>query len=295
MPDTPQIFDRALLARRRARALRHPPDGIDFLLARAAEDLAERLGAVARSFPLALDLNSHTGRLADMLAASGKAETVLRSERLPALLRPEDIGVVCDEEALPFGDAHLDLVVSALSLHLVNDLPGTLAQIRRALRPDGLFMASLFGGDTLNELRQAVMAAEIEIHEGASPRVAPFADVRSLGGLLQRAGFALPVIDRDVITVRYPSAIALIYELRAMGAGNVLTERSRRPMTRHLFLRTAEIYGERFADPDGRIRATFEFVTLSGWAPHESQPQPLRPGSATVSLADVLGSKKPEV
>ncbi|MCC2110658.1 MAG: methyltransferase domain-containing protein [Hyphomicrobiales bacterium] len=292
MPDTPQIFDRALLSQRRARAIRNVPEGIEFLLDRAVDDLAERLAAVSRSFPSALDLNSHTGAIADMLAASGKADGILRSERLPALLRPGDIGVVCDEEALPFADASLDLVVSALSLHLVNDLPGALVQIRRALKPDGLFMAVLFGGDTLNELRQAAMAAEIEVYDGASPRVAPFADVRSLGALLQRAGFALPVVDRDIVTVRYPSAIALAYELRAMGAGNILTERSRRPMTRHLFMRIAEIYGERFSDPDGRVRATFEFVSLSGWAPHESQPKPLRPGTAKVSLADVLGSKR---
>ena len=292
MQHAPRIFDRALLAQRRLRATRDPPDGITFLLEHAVEDLAERLATIQRHFPLALDLHGHTGLCADMLAASGKTDVVIRSERLPGFLRRGDIGLVCDEEALPFADRRLDLIVSALSLHLVNDLPGTLVQIRRALKPDGLFMAVLPGGETLTELRQAAMAAETETRAGASPRVAPFADIASLGSLMQRAGFALPVIDRDILTVRYDSAIALAHELRAMGAGNVLVERSRRPMTRQLFMRIAEIYGERFSDPDGRVRASFEFISLLGWAPHEDQPRPLRPGSATVSLADILGRSK---
>ena len=200
--------------------------------------------------------------------------------------------VVADEEALPFRDASLDLVVSALALQFVNDLPGTLVQIRRALKPDGLFLAALVGGETLTELRQAFAAAESEVEGGVSPRVAPFADVRDLGALLQRAGFALPVTDIDRLTVRYDSPFALMHDLRRMGATNALIERRRTPLRRATLLRMAEIYAERFADPDGRVRATFEIVWLSGWAPHPSQQQPLKPGSAQARLADALGTRE---
>ena len=190
-----------------------------------------------------------------------------------------------------FADGSLDLVVSALALQFVNDLPGTLIQIRRALKPDGLFMAALIGGDTLTELRQAFAAAESEIEGGVSPRVAPFADVRELGALLQRAGFALPVTDVDRLTVRYATVFALMHDLRRMGATNALIERRRVPLRRATLKRMAEIYAERFADADGRMRATFEIVWLSGWAPHESQQQPLKPGSAARRLADALGAQ----
>ena len=198
--------------------------------------------------------------------------------------------MAADEEALPFGDASLDLVVSALALQFVNDLPGTLVQIRRALKPDGLFLAALIGGDTLTELRQAFAAAEAEIEDGISPHVAPFADLRELGTLLQRAGFALPVTDIDRLTVRYASPFALMHDLRRMGASNALVERRRAPLRRATLMRMAEIYAEKFADADGRIRATFEIVWLSGWAPHASQQQPLKPGSAQHRLADALGT-----
>ena len=198
--------------------------------------------------------------------------------------------VAADEEALPFADASLDLVVSALALQGVNDLPGVLVQIRRALKPDGLFMAALFGGDTLSELRQSFAQAEAEIEGGASPRVAPFADVRAMGALLQRAGFALPVTDTERITVRYASLLSLLRDLRRMGATNALAERRRLPLRRATLLRAMEIYGERFADPDGKVRATFEIVWVSGWAPDASQQQPLRPGSAKTRLADALGA-----
>ena len=200
--------------------------------------------------------------------------------------------VAADEEALPFADGSLDLVVSALSLQFVNDLPGTLIQIRRALKPDGLLLAALIGGDSLSELREAFAAAESEIEGGVSPRVAPFADVRELGALLQRAGFALPVVDTDRLTVRYDSVFDLMRELRRMGATNILSERRRTPLKRATLERMADIYGERFTDPDGRLRATFEIVWLSGWAPHESQQQPLKPGSAAHRLADALGTKE---
>jgi SAM-dependent methyltransferase len=181
-------------------------------------------------------------------------------------------------------------VVSALALQFVNDLPGTLIQIRRALKPDGLFLAALAGGDTLTELRQAFAAAEAEIEGGISPHIAPFADLRELGALLQRAGFALPVTDVDRLTVRYVSPFALMEDLRRMGASNPLIERRRRPLKRATLNRVADIYCERFADGDGRIRATFEIVWLSGWAPHEGQQQPLKPGSAKRRLADALGT-----
>ena len=192
----------------------------------------------------------------------------------------------------PFAEASLDLVVSALALQWVNDLPGTLVQIRRALKPDGLLMAAMLGGDTLIELREAFASAESEIEGGLSPRVAPFADLRELGALMQRAGFALPVVDSDRLTVRYESAFALMRDLRAMGATNVLAERRRAPLRRATLMRMAEIYAERFADADGRVRATFEIVWLSGWSPHESQQKPLKPGSASQRLADALGAKE---
>jgi SAM-dependent methyltransferase len=221
------------------------------------------------------------------LAASGKVGFVVRTAEQAG---DHVLAVVADEEALPFGDGALDLVVSGLALQFVNDLPGTLIQVRRALRPDGLLLAALAGGDTLTELRQAFAAAEAEIEEGISPRIAPFTDVRELGALLQRAGFALPVTDVDRVTVRYASPLALMHDLRRMGATNALIERSRRPLKRATLRRMIEIYAERFADRDGRIRATFEIVWLSGWAPHPSQQKPLAPGSARQRLADALGT-----
>ncbi len=188
--------------------------------------------------------------------------------------------IVADEEALPFGDGTLDLVVSALALQFVNDLPGTLVQVRRALKPDGLFLAALIGGETLTELRQSFAAAESEVEGGASPHVAPFVDLRDLGALLQRAGFALPVTDVDRLTVRYDSVFGLMRDLRRMGATNALHARRRTPLKRATLMRMAEIYAERFSDNDGRVRATFEIIWLSGWAPHPGQQQPLKPGTA---------------
>jgi SAM-dependent methyltransferase len=196
-------------------------------------------------------------------------------------------------EPLPFRPESLELVVSALGFQFVNDLPGILAQIRRALRPDGLLLVAMVGGDTLTELRQSFAAAETECESGVSPRVAPFADVREVGGLLQRAGFALPVTDVDRLVVRYDSAFELMHDLRRMGATNVLVERRRIPTRRATMLRMAQLYAENFADPDGRIRATFDVIWLSGWAPHESQQQPLQPGSAKASLAEAVAKTKP--
>jgi SAM-dependent methyltransferase len=270
----PVIFDRRLLRARLARAAAVGP--ATFLLDRVADDIAERLSAVLRTFDIAVDLGTATDAV--RRAVAGRVGTVA--------------AVVADEEALPFRDASLDLVVSALALQFVNDLPGTLIQIRRALRPDGLFLAAMVGGDSLAELRAAFAEAEAEVEGGVSPRVAPFADLRDLGALLQRAGFALPVTDVDRITVRYASPLALMHDLRRMGAGNALTERRRTPLRRATLRRLLEIYAGRFADPDGRIRATFEIVWLSGWAPHQSQQQPVAPGSAKTRLADALRTQE---
>ena len=292
----PLVFDRRRQRAYRRRAATLGPS--TFLIERVAEDLSDRLATVLRRFECAVDLGTPIDAVRRALAASGKVGTIIAAGALagdPAVSRHrarETLVVAADEEALPFRDASLDLVVSALALQFVNDLPGTLIQIRRALKPDGLLLAALAGGDTLTELRQAFAAAEAEIEDGISPRVVPFSDVRDMGGLLQRAGFALPVTDVDRVTVRYASPISLMHDLRRMGATNALLERSRRPLRRATLMRMMEIYAERFADRDGRIRATFEIVWLSGWAPHESQQKPLAPGSARQRLADVLGTKE---
>ena len=286
MSGPPRLFDRALLDRRRSRALAAANDGADFLLAAVADDIAERLAAVQRRFALAADIGSLLPLVAERLKAGGQVDRVVRLDRLPQT-RPD---IVADQEALPLAAASIDLAVSALALHWADDLPGVLAQIRAALKPDGLFLAALLGGETLTELRQSLAAAEAEVRGGAAPRVSPFAELRTLGALLQRAGFALPVIDQDRRTVRYASALHLMRDLRAMGATNVLVERDRRPLPRRALLRAAAIYAERFSDPDGRVRATFDVISLSGWAPHESQQKPLKPGSARARLADALST-----
>ena len=278
-PSTPpRIFDRALLQRRirKARAGAAP----DFLLARAADDLLDRLQTVMRPFPRALDLGAPADHFARAIIASGRAEP-LSAGRFGGV-------VIADEEALPFAPASFDLVVSGMALHWVNDLPGVFAQVRRILAPDGLFIACLPGGASLVELRAALAQAEEEILGGASPRVSPFVDVRDMGGLLQRAGFALPVSDIDSFTLRYDSLFALMADVRAMGAANVLTQRAKKPLRRDMLMRAAQIYAERFSDPDGRVRASFEIVWLSGWAPHESQQKPAQPGSATARLEDAI-------
>jgi SAM-dependent methyltransferase len=264
----PVLFDRALLIARQARALRQGP--ATFLLDRVAEDMAERLSAVMRDFTDAADVWTPGEGLR------------LAEARIRSLTRVAPADSL--QEILNFAPQSLDLVLSALALQFANDLPGVLAQIRRALRPDGLLLAAMIGGDTLTELRQSFAAAEAECEGGASPRVAPFADLRDVGALLQRAGLALPVTDVDRVVVRYANAFTLMQDLRRMGASNVLIERRRTPSRRTTLLRMAQIYGERFADADGRIRATFDVIWLSGWAPHDSQPKPLKPGSATASL-----------
>ena len=292
MAESPLIFDRALLRQRRRRAAVLGP--ATFLLDRLADDLADRLAAVLRRFELAADLGTPGDAVRAAIARLGSIGKIVAADTLPEVSRMAPV-VVADEEALPFGAEKLDLVVSALALQFVNDLPGTLVQIRRALKPDGLFLGALLGGDTLTELRQSFAVAESEIEGGVSPRVAPFADLRDLGALLQRAGFALPVTDVDRLTVRYETVFALMHDLRRMGATNNLLARRRTPLKRATLFRMAEIYGERFADADGRLRATFEIVWLSGWAPHPDQQQPLRPGSAQARLADALGAREIKV
>lgn len=285
-------FERDLIVRRRNRYACDAGEQ-DFLLQRVGEDIAERLQIVQRDFPTVLNLGAFNGAISRQIRGLGNIGLVIDAEASASLLALcEGPGVVCDEEALPFGGGALDLVVSGLSLQLVNDLPGTFVQIRHALKPDGLFLAALLGGETLKELRQAWLVAEADLLGGASPRVAPFVDVRALGALAQRAGFALPVADSETVTVTYSSPLSLMQELRSMAASNMLSGRSSVPVTRALLQRACETYIDLFAMEDGRIPATFEILTLTAWVPDESQPKPLRPGSAEVSLASVLGKKQ---
>jgi SAM-dependent methyltransferase len=281
------IIDTSLWLARKRRALAHPVNGADFLMRRAAEDLADRLGAVEREFGKAAVLFSQTPAAACVLVESGKVLETIRVEADAAFLDGEP-GLFAPLETVPFEPESLDLVVSLLSLQAMNDIPGMLVQIRRALRPDGLFLGAFFGAGTLSELRESLLAAETELYGGASPRVIPLTDVRDAGALLQRAGLALPVADVETVTVRYDTLFGLIADLRAMGETNSLVDRSRRPGTRKLFARAAEIYAERFSDSDGRVRASFSIVWMSGWAPDASQQKPLKPGSAKVSLKTIL-------
>ncbi|MDQ2705011.1 MAG: class I SAM-dependent methyltransferase [Pseudomonadota bacterium] len=289
MTEKPQLLvDTDLLIARKRRAVRRAVDGAGFLMDRAADDLTERLSTVGRRFAKAAALFCITPAARDAVLASGKADEAVRIEADAALLGGET-GVVALPGHVPLDPASIDLAISLLSLQDENDIPGMLIQMRRALKPDGLFLGAMAGAGTLAELRESLLAAEAELAGGASPRVLPFADVRDMGGLVQRAGFALPVTDVETVTVRYATMFDLIADLRAMGAANPLSGRSRRPATRKFFARAAEIYAERFSDPDGRIRATFSFIWMSGWAPDASQQKPLKPGSAQVSLASVLG------
>lgn len=283
----PLMFDAPLHRRWLARA--HGAGAADFLLRRAALELEDRLSAVKRDFHLRVDFGTPGPDAAQVLAARPGGSWAQLAPLPAALWRG---GAVAGLEAAPLAPAGVDLIVSLLALHQVNDLPGALVQARQALRPDGLFLACLPGGRTLAELRHSLAAAEAEISGGASPRVIPFADLRDLGGLMQRAGFALPVVDSDPVTVRYSDIFGLMRDLRAMGAANALIARSRTFLRRDVLFRAAAIYAERFADADGRIRATFELMWLSGWAPHESQRPPLKPGSARMRLADALGVKQ---
>jgi SAM-dependent methyltransferase len=298
-PDPTLVFDRGLMRARQQRA--SALDAPTFLIRHVAQDLSDRLATVLRRFEWAADLGTSGDALCRELAQSGKVGNIVRTAAsMPGLRQgkenAEHVGppllIAADEEALPFRDASLDLLVSGLALQFLNDLPGTLVQVRRALKADGLLLAAVVGGDSLIELRQSFAAAEAEIEGGISPRVIPFLDVRTAGTLLQRAGFALPVTDVERIVVRYESPMALMHDLRAMGATNPMVERSRSPLQRATLVRMMQSYADRFADPDSRIRATFDIVWLSGWAPHSSQQKPLAPGSARQRLADALGARE---
>jgi SAM-dependent methyltransferase len=286
------IFDRRQIRRNLQRAAPALQEA-DFLLRHAADELASRLGAIKRSFRLAADIGAYHGAMARALKESveGIAVLSLTSAEELAEACPAPRAVAC-EESLPLKDGAFDLITSALSLHLVNDLPGTLIQIRRALKPDGLFLGALLGGDSLIELRQAFMLAETETAGGVSPRVFPTADLRDMGGLLQRAGFALPVADSERLTVTYADPLALMRELKAMGAANPLAARSKKPLRRDTLARAAAIYSELSGTPGGRVSATFDIIYLCAWAPHESQQKPLKPGSAAARLADALGTQE---
>lgn len=282
------LFDTDLVIARRKRALRKPVAGADFLMRLVADELAERLAVVERRFDLAVELHGATGMTGEACMATGKIGSLSRIELPDAFVPSPASTTAAPLEILPLEPASVNLLLSPLALHLTNDTPGVLIQTRRALKPDGLLLAAIPGAGTLQELKDVLLATEVERMGGASPRVIPFPDVRDIGALLQRAGFALPVVDTETRMVRYSSMFALLQDLRAMGMTNPLLNRSRKPLDRAFFLRAAELYQERYADPDGKIRATFSFIFASGWAPHESQQKPLKPGSAKARLADAL-------
>lgn len=288
---TPCLFDQSLLRTRLKRALKK--GAADFLLERVADDFELRLQALARSFDTVADIGTLGSHAALKLLASQRFKQIIRQAPLTEMLGTGAWQkVLGDTSLVPFAPQSLDAVVSLLAFQWVDDLPGLLIQIKRALKADGLFMACLLGGQTLHELRDSFARAEIECEGGLSPRVSPFADLRDIGALMQRAGFALPVVDTETITVRYQTPLALFADLRAMGATNVLIERRKIPLRRKTLLRALEIYAENYSDSDERIRATFECLWVSGWTPHESQQKPLEPGSAKTRLADALNTKE---
>lgn len=272
MSGIPHIFDHKARRLRRARAAK--AGGQSFLAVEAAAGVAERAGAANRRFQNALEIGS-TDTTFDLMKPLAPGWTRV------------DIN---EDEILNLPPQSFDLAVSVLALHAVNDLPGALIQIRRALKPDGLFVAALFAGDTLRELRESFAAGEDEASGGASPRVSPLADVRDLGGLLQRASFNLPVADTERTVVRYRSFDTLIADLRAAGETNALASRVRTGLQRRVLTASLEHYKTNHAEEDGRLRATFDIAYLTGWTPHESQQKPLAPGSAKTRLADALGT-----
>jgi len=290
MNQIPEIFDRALLKLRRRRIATRAAQG-DFLHGRIARELAERVSLISRHFDIAADLGTHTGRLAAALGKTENVGQVIATDNCQDYLTGEPgLQILADEEWLPFRANSLDLVASNLQLQWANDLPGIFAQAQRALKPDGLFLAVLFGGQTLHELRAALGQAEIDVTGGLSPRVAPMAEIRDLGALLQRAGFSLPVADILPLNTSYATPLHLMRELRAMGEQNALQARVPHFTRRAVIDRAVDHYAANFADSDGRVRATYELIFLSGWAPDANQPQPLRPGSAQSRLAEALGT-----
>lgn len=285
-PDNPAIiFDRRALRRNRDRAAKKF-NAHHFLIAEVADRLYDKYRDITRNFNHILDLGCHDGLLAGLL----KDKFVIRQDLSRNFLADAGgVRVQADEEFLPYRPGALDLVLSNLSLHWVNDLPGCLSQIRQILKPDGLFLSALFGGESLTELRQSLLEAEMNVRGGASPRISPFVDVRDAGSLLQRAGFALPVVDTDRITVTYENAFALMRELRGMGEANILTKRFHGMTSSRVMMECARIYQEKFTDPRGRITVTFDIIYMMGWSPHKTQQQPLKPGQGKVSLTDVFG------
>jgi SAM-dependent methyltransferase len=287
------VFDRRLVRRHRDRAAAHL-EGHDFLFREVAERLADRLDDVTRKFPLALDLGCHGGEVAAVLRDRGGIETLVQCDLSAAMARRAASNgratLVADEELLPFAPEVFDFVVSNLSLHWVNDLPGCLLQLRQCLKPDGLFLAAMLGGDTLHELRQSLMEAELAETGGVGPRISPFADLHDAGGLLQRAGFALPVIDGDRLIVSYPDVLKLMHDLRGMGEGNAVQSRASRSLNHAVVARADDIYRRRFGDAEGRLAATFQIICLTAWAPATGQQRALAPGSARTRLADALGT-----
>ncbi len=279
------IFDRARHRQRRRRFAGGP----DFLRRVIEDRLLDRLDDIRRPLGRVLVLGAQDGALATALRQRPGVEWVVTADELGRPHVPVDPDVLVDEELLPFAADSFTAVMSALSLHWVNDLPGLLVQIRQSLAPDGLFLAALPGGETLAELRECLMAAELEVTGGAGPRVSPMLDVKDAGALLQRAGLALPVTDVEHLTVRYAEPLQLLFELRAMAEAQALVEGARTPLGRAVLARFAALYRNRYADPDGRVRARFDIVTMTGWKPHASQPKPLRRGSGEVSLARALG------
>lgn len=289
----PVIFDRALVRRRRNRWASRGQDS-DFLFREVGERLVERLGAVNRSFERVLLLGPRGLNESLYEALEHKADLVVAADLSEAITYASDADarVVMDEELLPFASESFDLVLSNLSLHWVNDLPGALVQIRRALKPDGLFLGAMLGRGTLIELSAAIMEAEDQVTGVVGPRISPFADVRDMGQLLQRAGLALPVSDADTLNVSYGNSLSLMRDLRQMGEANALVERHSAPLSAATLAAIDRCYRRTSEDADGRLSATFQVLYLTGWAPHPDQPKPLRPGSAETRLADALGVKE---
>jgi len=292
MSETAHVFNRRAVRLHRDRAAATFP-GADFLAREIGERLVDRLDDVKRNFPLALDLGCRSGLLAELVGGRGGIETFIQCDLSPRMAaRAKPPRLAADEEYLPFLPRSLDLVVSNLGLHWVNDLPGALVQIRQALKPDGLFLAAMFGGETLKELRAALGEAEIAVEGGLSPRVAPFADIRDVGSLLQRAGFALPSLDVDTITVSYADPVKLGHDLRAMGETNAVNGRRKTFLRRATWETAMRRYREMFPQTDGRVPATFQIIYMTAWAPDPSQPKPLTPGSAEIRIADALDSQE---
>lgn len=288
------VFNRTAVRQNRDRAAKTLEDH-DFLFVESAERLVNRLEDVNRSFITALDLGCHGGELARSIDRNVGIQTLIQADLSPsmaALAKTNEYpALACDDEALPFAEASFDLVLSNLSLHWVNDLPGALIQIRRALKPDGLLLATLFGSNTLQQLRIALHQAETDLKREFNSRISPLPDVRDLGNLMIRAGFALPVVDLDTITVSYSDPLRLLRDLRGMGENNANTGRRKNFSRRTTILRACEIYLKTFTEADGRIPATFEILTLTGWSPSQNQQKPLKPGTAQIQLADALADK----